>query len=173
MNRFVTLFLSILTLFTVSVHAAETGLIGYVNMQVVLDESEMGKQAQQALKDKFSGRQEAFAAEEQSIRQMQQTLARDEALMSQVELDKKTADIDERILAFQKEAAQAQQELAQEQGKLGKEVLGPAEAIIEAIARERKMSVVFERRQSGLLYADPAADLTAEVIKRLDAQERK
>ena len=173
MNRFVSFFPSILILFTASVHAAEIGSIGYVDMQLVLDESDMGKQAQQALKEKFSGRQEALAVEEQSIRQMQQTLARDQALMSQAELDKKTAEIDERIRAFQQKAAEAQQDFTQEQSKLGNEILGPVEGIIETVAQEKKLSAIFERRQSGFLYVAPGIDLTAEVIKRLNAQGKK
>jgi outer membrane protein len=153
--------------------AVEPGPIGYVDMQTVLDKSKMGQKAQQKLKDKFDGKKQEFAEEEQTIRQMQQTLARDEALMSQTELDKKTAEIQKLVDAFQKKAAEAQQELVKEQNKLGAEILKPVEGIIAAVAKDNKVSTVFERRQSGLLYADESVDLTPEVIKRLDAQGKK
>jgi outer membrane protein len=153
--------------------AAESGAIGYVDMQVVLDKSKMGQQAQQALKKKFEGKQQEFAKEEQSLRQMQQTLARDQALMSQTELDKKKAELEKLIGAFQKKATEAQQALVQEQNKLAAEILEPAQAIVAAAAKENKVSAVFERRQSGLLYIDDGLDLTADVIKRLDAKSKK
>ena len=153
--------------------AAETGSIGYVDMQTVLDQSAMGQKAQQTLKEKFEGRQQEFAEEEQSIRQLQQTLARDQALMSQAEVDKKTAEIQERVRSFQSKAAELQQEFAQEQNKLGTEILKPAQGVIEAVAKDKKISAIFERSQSGLLYIDDGLDLTAEVIKRLDAQGKE
>lgn len=160
-------------LLSTPVLAAEPKAIGYVDMQVVLDKSKMGQQAQQALKKKFEGRQQEFAKEEQSLRQMQQTLARDQALMSQTELDKKKAELEKRIGAFQKNATEAQQELVQEQNKLAAEILKPAQALVATVAKENKISAVFERQQSGLLYIDNGLDLTADVIKRLDAKGKK
>jgi outer membrane protein len=153
--------------------ATQPGSIGYVDMQVILDKSAMGKEAQATLKEKFSGRQAEFAEEEQEIRRLQGTLQRDQALMSQAELDKKKAELQERVKKLQQKGAKAQRELLEEQNKLGKAILGPAEAIITAVAKEKKVSAVFERHQSGLLYIDQALDLTAEVIKRLDAKKKK
>ena len=160
-------------LLTLPVQATGSGSIGYVDMQVVLDDSKMGQQAQQLLKEKFAGRQQEFSEEEQSIRSFQQTLARDQALMSQEELDKKTTDIQERLRAFQQKTTQAQQELIEEQNRLASKILEPAQAIIAAVAKDREVSAVFELRQSGILYVDEALDLTAEVVKRLDAQKNE
>ena len=150
--------------------AAEPGPIGYVDMQMVLDKSKKGQQAQEVLKKKFGGKQQEFAQDEQSIRQLQQTLARDQALMSQSELDNKTAELKKMTEEFQKKAAETQQALMKEQNKLSGEILAPVEGIIAAAAKDNKVSAVFERSQSGLLYIDEGLDLTAEVIKRLDAQ---
>jgi len=170
MNRLLPLVLSLLL--TTPINAAEPVSIGYVDMQVVLDKSKMGQEAQKALQKKFSGRQQKLAEEEQAIRQLQQTLARDQALMSQAELDKKNAEIRERIQALQRKAARMQRELAQEQNKLGSAILKPAQEIVTALAKDRQVFAVFERRQSGLLYIDEGLDLTAEVIKRLNAKEK-
>lgn len=171
MNKFPLFLVPFLILLMAPAHGTETGSIGVVDMQVVLDKSAMGQQAQQALKEKFASRQEKFLEEERSIRQLQQTLARDQALMSQAELDKKTKDIQGRIQAFEKMAGQAKQDLMQEQNKLGNKILEPAQAIIVALAKEKQLSAVFERRQSGLMYIDDGLDLTAEVIEQLNAKK--
>ncbi len=171
MKQLVNLFLPLLL--TVPALAAEPGPIGYVDMQMVLDKSKAGQQAQEALKEKFGSKQQEFAQEEQSIRQLQQTLARDEALMSQAELDKKNADLKKMMEAFQTKAEKAQQELASEQNKLSGKILAPVEGIVAAVAKDNKVSAVFERRQSGLLYIAEGLDLTSEVIKRLDAQDKR
>lgn len=166
------IFLSLLAIATTA-FAADPGPVGYVDMQIILDKSKMGQDAQKALKEKFAGRQQAFAEEEGSIRQLQQILARDQALMSQTQLDSKNAELEKKVNEFQKKAAEAQKALMEEQNKLGSEILKPVEGIIAAVAKDKKVSAVFERRQSGLLYVDPGVDLTAEVIKRLDAKGKK
>jgi outer membrane protein len=165
--------LPLLFLVTATSQAAEPVSIGYVDMQTILDKSKMGQQAQAALKEEFSGRQQKFVEEEKSIRQLQETLKKDQALMSQAELDKRKAEIQGRAKKLQQEAGQAQQELVREQNKLGSAILGPTQAIIAAVAKEKRVSAIFERRQSGLLYIDEGLDLTPEVIKRLDAQKKK
>jgi outer membrane protein len=153
--------------------AAGPTLLGYVDVQQVFDKSKLGQQAQATIKEKFGDKQKAFAEEEQAIRQMQQTLARDQALMSQSELDKKKAEIQKRVQAFQQKAARVQQQLAQEQSRLTGEIMGPTQEVIAALAKEKKLSAVFERRQSGLLYIEDSLDLTPEVIKRLNSRSKK
>jgi len=148
--------------------AADAINIGYVDMQEVLEKSKLGQRAQATLKEKFGPKQEEFSKEEQSIRQQQQTLERDKPLMSKDQIKKKEDELQKAIESFQKTAGTTQQELLKEQQKLGQAVVGPAREVIQALSKEKKMSVVFERQQAGLLYIDGALDLTKEVIKRLD-----
>lgn len=149
----------------------ETAVLGYVDMQIVLDESRMGQAAQTSLEEKFTGRREELGKEQRAIEQMQQALARDQALMSESELEKRTVEIQQRMRRFQGEAVEFRQQLADEQGRLGAEILEPAREVIAEIAREKSISAVFERNKSGLLYIDEGVDLTAEVINRLDARK--
>jgi len=154
-----------------SVQAAGPKTIGYVDMQQVIEKSKLGQQAQRTLRKKFKGKQQELANEQQSIRQLQETLDKDKVLMSKEELNKKTAAIRKRRKTFQQQVAKFQKELAQEETRLANRVLEPAPAIIAAVARDKRLSAAFERQQSGLLYIDKGLDLTAEVVKRLDAKK--
>ncbi|WP_133510831.1 OmpH family outer membrane protein [Candidatus Thiosymbion oneisti] len=171
MKQRILFILPFLCLLMTPVQAAKPGKIGYVNMQEVIDKSKLGRQAQETLKKKFGDRQQELAKEQQSIQQLQQTFDKDKALMSKKELDKKTAEIRERKKKFQQKVAQLQKEVAQEENKLANRILEPTPAIIAAVAKNKQVSAVFERRQSGLLYIDDGLDLTAEVIKRLNAKK--
>ena len=153
---------------TAPVLAADAVNVGYVNMQEVLQESKLGKRAQETLKEKFGPKSEEFAKEEAAIRQQQATLERDKPLMSKDQIKKKEDELKKRVEEFQKNAGGIQQELAQEQQKLGQAIVGPAQEVILALSKEKKMTLVFERSQAGLLYIDSSLDLTKEVIKRLD-----
>lgn len=171
MQRLVLLILPFLLI--TPIQAAQSGVLGYVNMQKVIDESASGRQAQQTLEEKFKDERQALAKERQAIGQLQQALDKDKVLMSQKELDKKTAEIQKRIKAFQKRLAQLQREMSQEENKLANRILEPVSAIITTVAKDKGVSAIFERRQSGLLYMDEGLDLTAEVIRRLDAKTKK
>jgi len=173
MKQRILFILPFLFLLVTPVQAAKPGKIGYVNMQEVIDKSKLGRQAHETLKEKFGDKRQELAKEQQAIHQLQQTLDRDKALMSQKELDKKTAEIRERKKKFQQKLTQLQKAVAQEENKLAQRILEPAPAIIAAVAEDKQVSVVFERRQSGFLYVDEGLDLTAEVIKRLDAKKTK
>jgi outer membrane protein len=150
--------------------AAEPAAIGYVDMQRVIEQSSLGKQARETLEEKFADPQAALAKEEQAIRQLQETTSRDAALMSEAELEKRKTEIQERAVQLQRNAAAAQRELAQEQAKLGAGIIRPAQEIIAELAEEKKLSAVFERSQSGLLYIEDGLNLTDEVVERLNAK---
>jgi len=152
--------------------AADAVNIGYVDMQQVLEKSKLGQRAQATLKEKFGPRSEEFAKEEQAIRQQQQTLERDKPLMSKDQVKKKEEELQKAIETFQKTAGTTQQELVKEQQKLGQAIVGPAQEVVQALSKEKKMGMVFERGQAGIIYTDSALDLTKEVIKRLDEKTK-
>jgi outer membrane protein len=152
--------------------AADTANIGYVDMQQVLQESKLGKQAQDKLKEKFGPKSEEFAKEEKAIAQQKQALDRDKPLMSKEQIKKKEDELQKKIESFQKNAGGIQQDLQKEQQKLAQAIVGPAQEVIQALSKEKKMGMVFERGQAGILYTDDSLNLTKEVIKRLDEKAK-
>jgi Skp family chaperone for outer membrane proteins len=67
---------------------------------------------------------------------------------------------------FQQDAqAEVQKLQADLQGEFQKK-LGP---ILQQMAQEKHLSMLFSAGDAGLVWADPGLDLTAEAIKRLDA----
>jgi len=167
------LFLLALLIPSVSPMAAQPATIGYVDMDKVLKESDMGRKALAGLEEKYGSQQGALGQEEQSIRQLQATLSRDQALMSQAELDKRTGEIQQRVLELQKKAAALQQQVNQDQAKLLEEILGLTREVSAELARSKKLSALFERSRSGLLYIDDSLNFTDEVIQRLNARSKK
>lgn len=159
----------LLLCFALSVDAAPR--LGYVDMQRVLDESQLGQQAQRTLQEKFAEPQRKLAQEEQALLKLQKETQRDAALMSKETLEKRKREIQTRFEKLQRAAAEVQQALAQEQMKLGAKIIKPAKKAIAALAKQKKLRAIFERNQSGLLYIDEGLDLTDAVIRRLDAQK--
>lgn len=152
--------------------AAGPAVVGYVDMQQVLDSSSMGQRAQEKLKKQFEPQGQELGTEEQAIRQLQQTLERDKPLMSKKQVEKKEAEIQELIEGFQKKAMEAQQALLKEQQKLGAAIIAPAREAVTEVAKKEKISVVLERNQAGVLYLDEALNITEAVIKVMDKKNK-
>ena len=160
------LFIGVLT------HALAADVLGYVDMQKVLEESTLGKRLQDQLREEFEPRGQEMAAEEQEIRKLQQSLERDGPLMSADQVSKQEADVQKRIAAFQEKANGIQQEIMKVQQAKSREIIGPARDSISAVAKKNKIGMVVEPGMSGVLYLDEKLDLTAEVIKHLDANTK-
>lgn len=151
--------------------AAGAASLGYVDMQRVLEESTVGKKVQEELRKEFEPRAQELNKTEAEIRKMQESLSRESALMSSDQVKKKETGIKQRIESYQKDAAVLQQELAKVQQEKGRSVLAPAQKAVDAVSKQRKLSMVVERNLAGILFLDPALDITAEVIKHMDTKD--
>ncbi|UHD16667.1 OmpH family outer membrane protein [Thiocapsa bogorovii] len=156
----------------VPAHALAADVLGYVDMQKVLEESKLGKRLQDELREQFEPRGQEMAAEEQEIRKVQQSLERDAPLMSAEQVSKQEADVQKRIEAFQEKANAIQQEIMKVQQTKSREIIGPARESITAVASKKKIGMVVEPGMTGLLYIDKTLDLTPEVIKHLDEKTK-
>ncbi len=152
--------------------AANTLSVGYVDMQQVLEQSKLGKRLQEQLRKEFEPRARAFAQDEQQIQALRQALERDKALMSKDQLAKKEKEIQGRIEDYQKKTQPLQQELMKVQQEKGREIVAPARAAVNAVAARKKLSMVVEHSQAGMLYIDPSLEITSDVIQELDAKTK-
>lgn len=143
--------------------------VSYVDMQRVLEESEVGKKVQEDLRKEFEPTAQSLGKEEQEIRTLQETLARDAPLMSKDQVTKKEEELKKRIESYQKDAGKAQQELMKVQQERAREILGPAQKAVTAVAKQKKLSMVVERSMNGILYMDDSRDITEAVIKEMNA----
>jgi outer membrane protein len=143
--------------------------VGYVDMQRVLEESDVGKKVQEDLRKEFEPTAQTLGKDEQEIRTLQETLARDAPLMSKDQVTTKEEELKKRIESYQKEAGRAQQELMKVQQERAREILGPAQKAVAAVAKQKKLSMVVERSLNGLLYMDTGTDLTESVIQQMNA----
>ena len=81
--------------------------------------------------------------------------------------------LQERYVELQNKLLMFQQELTKKEAQLMQEIFQKAAKVIEAIAKRDAITMVLEKSESAVLYADPATDITAEVNRRLDAGEGK
>jgi outer membrane protein len=149
----------------------EGAKVAFFDVQTVASNSADGKAATaklQELEKKKIGEIQAKNKQLEDTRNKLQTsgsIMNDQArLAAEKEVDKLTREVQFLQQEAQSERNQLQTELQVEfQRKLA--------PVLDQIAKEKGLHMLFDFQSSGALWADPGLDLTQEVIKRLDTSK--
>jgi outer membrane protein len=139
----------------------------FINIQRIASESAEGKASSSRI-EALRSRKAAELAEKnkavEALQAKQRSAVLGEAAAAQVQ-----KDIDKTQVEIQRMTQDAQAELQELQNELQLDFQRKVGPVIEAVAREKGLQLLFSQADSGLVWADAGLDLTAEVIRRLDA----
>jgi outer membrane protein len=147
--------------------------IGYVDLQRILARSQAGVQAREQIeKDKASmqkqvdGQKSDYDKLRDELEKKGQLLSADARREKQEALERKTRDIRRLLDDLEKELQKKEQ-------TAGAKILRDLEGIFTRVGKEKGYALIVERRQAGVVYGAPEADITEEVIKAFDDEMRK
>ena len=141
----------------------------FFSFQALISDSDLGKAGQKKMKDKADALNAAIAGKQKVAQQLQSELQAGQAVMAASVLASKTADLERMGRDIQNDVQARDTELQNLQQQLVDEFQDQVLPIVEAIAKEKKLQAVFSVDNSGAAYVDPNLDLTAEIVKRLNA----
>ncbi len=142
--------------------------LAFVNTAAVASQSTLGQSfaaeldaLREAKSNEITGKRQEFQAAQQKL---QDALSMTEAARAELQRD---VDRLGRELQFMTDSAQAEMANLQEDVQRRFDAaLGP---VLDQVASARNLQMVFGLNESGLVWASPALDLTAEVVRALDA----
>lgn len=145
--------------------AAETK-VGVVTLDRLMQESPQGKAVAEALQAEFGDKQRELVNQQKDLRAMEEKLNRDRAVMSESE----RADLEEKARNLQQKYQRRLAEVEDDyNSRRGKE-LGNLQRVIvrevQAYAKDGNFDLVIG---AGVIWASPTTDITAAVLKRLEA----
>lgn len=147
----------------------EGAKFAYIDIQRVAAESNEGKASTarvQALNQKkvaeLNDLNKKLQADQQKL-QSQGAMLNDAA---RAELGRA---IERQTKELERSQQDAQEEVQQLQGDLQSAFQAKLYPIIQQVVAERGVQILFSQRDSGIVFADPGLDLTADVIRRFDA----
>jgi Skp family chaperone for outer membrane proteins len=152
--------------------------IGFVNMQIVVQESKLGKAGREKMTALQTQNQTKLAPLSKQIQDKQQEINTKQGVVSDAALQSLRRDL-ERI---QLEAQTAQQKAQADEQNLNEDLLRDfsekAAPILEAIRTEKELWVIFGVQDDGgqgggqliVASANGGLDLSLEVVKRMDAK---
>lgn len=145
--------------------------IGVVDMQQILQESPQGKQAQDELKKEFGPREQKLQAKQKQLKELADKLQRNGSVMSEAEREetqKKGRDL-QRELQMESQALQEDynQERQDKLGALQQEIVKQ----VQTYGRDNQFDLILAK--GAAVYAGPGADVTAAVLKKMQAAAGK
>lgn len=147
---------------------AQTLKIGYINSQEILEKAPGAKEAQQAFERDMQG----FTTEAQQLQdeltRMQQQLAQQELTLSPEAKRNRQTQIQTKAQEAQARMAEMDEIAARRRSELVQPVMDKITAVIEKMREEGSYSVILDVAAGSIIAADPALDLTAEVLRRLE-----
>lgn len=147
----------------------EGAKVAYVDVQMVASTSSEGKAARTKI-DAMQTKKLAELQDKQKVLQAaQQKLQTGGSVMNESARDAAEKEIERLNRDLQRAQQDAQDELAVLQRDLQMEFQRKLLPLIAKVAAEKGVHMVFSYGDSGLLWAEPALDLTADVIQRIDA----
>jgi outer membrane protein len=151
--------------------AAESFKIGVVNVEKVLETSTTGKTVQaelKAQKDKLEGDLKQRANE---IQEMEKRLQREAAVMSKESREEKEREFRIKASDFQAMQKKYRGDLQDLERKLMSELKKEIEGLLAEIGRRDGYTMIISNL--GVLYNQPAVDLTDRLIQELNAKPGK
>lgn len=149
---------------------AEEVRIGYVDLRKVMTQSKAGQRVKGEIEKMIAQRRESLQREEQALKDLQQAYEKDKLLLSESQREAKQREFQEKVRAFQQARIEAQRDIEQEEREFARKVIPEVRKIIGELAREQKLTLVFEKNEMPVLYAADGPDLTDKVIQRFNAK---
>jgi outer membrane protein len=147
--------------------------VGYVDLQRILARSQAGVQAREQLEKEKAGMQKQLDGHKVELDKLRDELEKKGQLLSADARRDKQDQLERKLRDAQRLAGDLEKELQKKEQNMGAKILRDLEGIFTKVGKERGFSMILERRQAGVVYGAPEADVTEEVIKAFDDETRK
>ena len=151
--------------------AAAQSKVAVIDVQRVVAESDPGKQAIQKLKAVQDAKIQEGQAMQQELATLRDQINKQRFTVSEDRLAEMTKEIEDKTISIRRFEDDAKRELddarRRELGGLEEQIL----PIINQIGQDRGITLIFNKFQSGLVYADEAVDITDEVIRQFNTAQ--
>jgi outer membrane protein len=155
--------------------ATVAGRVAVLDFQRAVTENADGKKAQEKFMAEFTKRQSEFEAKQKSMAEMQTKLQTAEKALSENAKADLAKQIDRTNTELQRMNDDAQKELGEMQQQLFQPIAARVQEAVKSYGSENGFSVVFDlsSQASSIVYHQDVADITTEIIRRVDASAAK
>ena len=145
--------------------------VAVIDVNKVLMSSSAGKAAYERLRKMQEERVARAKKLDDEIAGLDKEINEKKLSLSEEKLADLTKQLSDKQIAMQRFAQDADRELSEAQSRTLQELNGKIMPVVEQVGKEMGLAAIFNKFESGLIYASEAIDITDVVIKRFnDAQ---
>jgi outer membrane protein len=143
--------------------------VAVIDVQRVLQTSTPGKAAYERLKKMQDERVARAQKMDEDAKALENDINTKKLSLSEDKLTEMTKQLSDKKIAMQRYAQDADREVTEARDKELAALEQRIKPVIDAIGKEMGLAAIFNKFESGLVYASDAIDITEMVIKRFDA----
>ncbi len=152
----------------------ETFKVAVMNQQLVIEQSKAGKRALEELKAYSMTRQKIINADDQELKELQQAIQ--DGKLSDSAKQEKQGQFQAKLDAYQRRLADFNREIQQKQREMVAEYSKKVQAAAQAVGEKNGYVAVIDKGNEAaikiVLYHQPALDVTDQVVKEFDRQNK-
>lgn len=143
--------------------------VAVVDVQKVLTQSTAGKAAYEKLKKMQEDRLNKAKQMDEEMKKLDSDLATKRISLAEDKLAEMTKQLADKKIAMQRFAQDADREIGEARDRELQALQVKIEPVIDALGKEMGLALIFNKFESGLVYASEAVEITDTVIQRFNA----
>jgi outer membrane protein len=150
-----------------SIAFAAAEKVGYINLNRLVSESKMGKQAKADIKKMRKKKEATVSAKLKKINSLRDTINNMGEKMAPEEKRSKVEELKQHYKEYQRMVADAKEDITREDRQLVATILQKADGVLKKVAKKKKFAIIL-KDPNAIGYLDPAVDITDLVLKELN-----
>jgi outer membrane protein len=142
--------------------------VAVIDVQKVLTQSTAGKAAYDKLKKMQDDRVEKAKSMDEELRKLDADINTKKISLSEDKLTEMQKQLADKRISMQRYAQDADREIGEARDRELQALEVKIKPVIDAIGKEMGIAAIFNKFESGLVYASEAIDITDTVIKRFN-----
>ena len=138
----------------------------YLDLKLVLNESDAGKKAQNFLKNKLENGIKSIKDKEKKLQEEEKKIIQQKKVISAEEYKKQVTNLRKDVSNLQKERSQLLESIAKQRSKARNTLLKNLNPVISDYMKEKKIRMVIDKKS--ILLADENLDITKDIMKALN-----
>src|SRR5438552_7151199 len=151
------------------------GRVAVLDFQKAVTENSEGKKAQEKFMGELNKRQQDFETKQKAMTDAQTKLQTGDKALSDTAKADMAKQVDKLNTELQRMNDDAQKELGDLQQQLFRPIAEKTQEVLKSYSSENGFAVVFDTssQASSIIYSSEVADITTEIIRRVDAAPPK
>ena len=150
------------------VFAQNPARVAVIDVQKVLTQSTAGKASFEKLKKMQEERVERAKSMDEELRKLDSDINAKKISLSEEKLAEMSRQLADKRISMQRFAQDADREIGEARDRELQALEAKIKPVIDAIGKEMGLAAIFNKFESGLVYAADAIDITDTVVKRFN-----